>query len=94
MKIAEANTDNKMSNNQDDISQGINKAWAAFTEDAEKAKEAMLSAINEDLDREDDEKVGVRLVIIYPVGALVLVFILVAFLIYICVSANKNKKTD
>ena len=80
--------------NREDINQEINKAWAEFTEDAEKAKEAMLSAINEDLDREDDEKVGVRLVIIYPVGALVLVFILVAFLIYICVSAYKNKKTD
>ena len=73
--------------NQEDINQEINKAWAEFTEDAEKAKEAMLSAINE-----GDETVGVRFVIIYPVGALVLVFILVAFLIYIC--AFKDKKNN
>ena len=78
--------------NQDDINNEINKAWAEFTEDSEKAKEAILGTFNEDTHKEEDERMGSMFVMIFPIGALVV--IVVAIIIYICLSAFKNKKND
>ena len=77
---------------KDDIGKEVTKAWAEFTEDADKAKEAIEAAFNDDHEtdiHEEERMVGG--VFFMMLGGFIC--ILVAFPIYMLVSSmyEKNK---